>query len=504
MIRDTLIVTSLSLGASILGFLSQLLFARTFGASVGMDVYFTILSIPTIFTGLAPVAFTGVLVPYLINFKHNTDERENFVKVVFIYIIFFSLSFILIGIISGIIITSRHLHKLNMPFDSVIISLIILIWLSSGMSLVNSFFASIHNSKNLFSRVAVGSLFPPLIIVLSVLLLGHDMGVMSVAFGYFLGTVAQMALLFVKIIPRNGLSGIIIKLNSQQILLFKKFIPVIISLIPFTVVGSISYYWASFLPIGSISLIAYSQSFAGILSVASGLGVATVSLPFIASGIINEVEDKSVEYISQYLKYILILSIFGATIIYGIKTEMIELLYEHGSFSESSSSVFSGLLVWYLIGAVFAACLNLIRNYFYSRDENVVLAKISIFIPPLFILISGILSNYYSVNGIGMAYAITNVIFLFILIMYVKNDNAKLLSKELVLFFLNIVLMALIVSFAASKLRILFLTSIPILGILIIQVAVIMSLFIGLSIKVFKVKEIIIVYKLIIKYLKLA
>ena len=46
MLKDTLLVTICLILSSVLGFIAQIVFASSFGASAQMDIYFNILSVP--------------------------------------------------------------------------------------------------------------------------------------------------------------------------------------------------------------------------------------------------------------------------------------------------------------------------------------------------------------------------------------------------------------------------------------------------------------------------
>ena len=60
MIKNTFLVTICLILSSVLGFVAQIVFVSSFGASGEMDIYFTLLSIPAVVTGISPMIFSSV------------------------------------------------------------------------------------------------------------------------------------------------------------------------------------------------------------------------------------------------------------------------------------------------------------------------------------------------------------------------------------------------------------------------------------------------------------
>ena len=83
---------------------------------------------------------------------------------------------------------------------------------------------------------------------------------------------------------------------------------VTLSLLPFTILVPIAYFWASKLEIGSVSYLGYSQSFAGFLSVAVSMGISIVSFPDLADKFANEKGRDSLYKFEKTLRYVLLIA----------------------------------------------------------------------------------------------------------------------------------------------------------------------------------------------------
>ena len=92
MIKNTLLVTICLILSSVLGFVAQIVFVNSFGASGQMDIYFTLLSIPAVVTGISPMIFSSVLIPTFAKFRSNQLELKTFIdsvwKFIFIFAVF--------------------------------------------------------------------------------------------------------------------------------------------------------------------------------------------------------------------------------------------------------------------------------------------------------------------------------------------------------------------------------------------------------------------------------
>ena len=100
MLKNTIVVTLLLILSSVFGFIAQIVFVNKFGASVEMDIYFTLLSIPTVITGIIPIIFSSVLIPTFASMKSSQIELDKFTNSVWKFVFLFSVAITLIGITS--------------------------------------------------------------------------------------------------------------------------------------------------------------------------------------------------------------------------------------------------------------------------------------------------------------------------------------------------------------------------------------------------------------------
>ena len=156
MLKDTILVTICLILSSVLGFVAQIVFASSFGASVEMDIYFSILSIPAVITGIAPIIFSSVLIPTFAKFKSNEYELNMFIHSIWIYIFIFAFLFALFGFIFSIRNIDLFIPNTDPHLRNLAIQVSLMIWLGSGFIFMSGYLSAILNyNKQFFHRLFI-------------------------------------------------------------------------------------------------------------------------------------------------------------------------------------------------------------------------------------------------------------------------------------------------------------------------------------------------------------
>jgi len=437
MFKNIILVTTFALLGSVLGFAAQIVFASSFGASVEMDIYFRILSVPAVVTGISAMIFSSVLIPTFAKFKSNQLELNKFIDSMWIFILVFGFLFILIGVFISVINIDLFIPK-NTPYLRQLgIQVSLMVWIGSGFSIMSGYLSAVLNYSKQFSKVAWTSLLPHLFMITIVLLFYKELGVRSISLGFSIAFILQFIILLIASkISLNFFSFNINEIPFKKKLLEQSFL-VTLSLLPFTVLVPIAFFLASELEIGSISYLGYSQSFAGFLSVAASLGISIVSLPELADKFANEKGKSTLYQFEKSLRYLLLIAMFAAGALISLRMPILTLFYQRGSFDAESVNNLSSVMPWYLLSAVFIAGLNLLRTLFYSRGEFKNIAKLGLIIPIIFFVLAVVLKEKFSFVGIGIANALTFALLFFITVYLAKNKEAEFLTNIFLFFILK-------------------------------------------------------------------
>jgi putative peptidoglycan lipid II flippase len=260
--------------------------------------------------------------------------------------------------------------------------------------------------------------------------------VFSISLSFCIAFILQFIIFFkASKISLNFFSFNIKQIPYKKLLLKQSFL-VILSLLPFTILVPIAFFWASKLEIGSVSYLGYSQSFAGFLSVATSMGVSIVSFPELADKFANKEGESSLYKFEQKLRYVLLIAMFATGAFIALRIPILTLFYQRGSFDAESVNNLASVVPWYLLAAVFVAGLNLLRNLFYSKGEFKYIARLGLIIPIIFFVLAGVLKEIFSFVGIGVAYALSFSFLFFMTVNYAKNKEVLFLTNNFLFFIL--------------------------------------------------------------------
>jgi putative peptidoglycan lipid II flippase len=437
MLKNAFLVTICLILSAVLGFIAQIVFVSTFGASGEMDAYFKILAIPSIITGISPIIFSSVLIPTFAKFKSNRLDLNRFIDSIWIIILGLGVLFTVIGLIVSLTSIDLFISKETTDLKKIAFQVSLMIWLGSGFMFVSSYLMAILNYNKQFFEVAWTSILPAFFMIIFVLLFNVKLGIRSISLGFCFALIFQFIILLKASKISFNLLGFNIKRIPYKKLLLKQSFLVTLSLFPFTIIAPIAFFWASKLEIGSISYLGYSQSFAGFLSVAVSMGIAVVSLPELADKFANEKGESSFLRFEKTLRYVLLIGMFAAGVLIALRIPILSLFYERGSFDANSVYNLSSVLPWYLFAAVFVGGLNLLRNLFYSKGEFKNIAILGLIIPIIFFVLAGLLKEEFSFVGIGIANTLTFAILFFTSVYLAKNKEANFLTMFFLYFFLR-------------------------------------------------------------------
>ena len=435
--KSTLLVTVCLILSAILGFVAQIVYAAFFGASVQMDIYFKILSLPAVVTGISAIIFSSVLIPAFAKFKSNKADLNKFINSIWIFILIFSLLFVLIGTLFSILNIDSFIpeNSPNLRYLGKQISL--MVWIGSGFAIMSGYLSAVLNYNKEFFKVAWTSVLPAFLMILTVLLFHKELGVAGISLGFCISFLLQ----FIILLKASKISTSLLSLNINQIqdkkILLEQSFLVSLSLLPFTILAPISYFLASKLETGSISYLGYSQSFSGFLSVAVSMGISIVSFPKLADKFANDEGDSSLYQFEKSLRYVLLIAMFVAGALIVLRVPILSLFYQRGSFDADSISNLASVLPWYLLAAIFIGGLNLLRTLFYSKGDFKNIAKLGLIIPIIFFVLASNLMEEFSFIGIGIAYALTTAILFFMTIYLARRRELNFLTYNFYFFILK-------------------------------------------------------------------
>jgi putative peptidoglycan lipid II flippase len=403
-------LTSLSLGASAMGFVAQLLLAKVFGISASVDAYFFSLGAPMVAGGLVSSAINFHLTPQLrLSYTVGGMLSPAPVSESAVFRLAWRISILTVAV--GVL--ALPLQWWGLPTGSAILMepqlplLMIGGWLFAGSLVYQSTAAALLTSRDRLMQAAILPLFPPTASAVLLLIAGEKLGIGAVLGGQLAGSIAavvfsHIALLGVRVpVPRV----------SPPATLFREVFRGLpfagIAIACFTFYPLLDSVLAPHAGAGVMSQIAYAQR------IVIGLGTLLAAAPL--ATLANEFSDisrtGSLPGFVRKVRQSVALT-FGMATLLGVvfMTEghtVVALLFGRGKFSTEDIEAVGSAIRWMAPGMVLMLLSSLIyRAGFALTGGARALAPVGLVWVVSYSVLGAALLRY-GVVGLAIAYSIT-------------------------------------------------------------------------------------------------
>ncbi len=325
------------------------------------------------------------------------------------------------GDIPGKLELTIHLNRIIFPF-------IFFISLTSiAMAILNSF--------GKFSLPAATPIFYNITIISIVLIFARSVNNKAVVFaiGVVLGGFSQ----FFSQVPLLLKIGMRFKpdisFKDEDIRKIGKLIfPVIIGASAIQIQILIGSYIAStLLPEGSVSYLYYADRVMELTLGVFSVALATVLLPLLSDLAASRETEKMKETIRFSIKLTAFLTIPAATGLIALSDLIINVLFQRGAFSFSSTKNTAFALCFYAIGLPSFAAVKLLLQVFFSMKDTATPVKIGIVAILIDIAGSLILIKFLSHGGIALALSLAGLANMLLLWIFMEKKIGKIITRNL-------------------------------------------------------------------------
>ncbi|MDX1808184.1 MAG: murein biosynthesis integral membrane protein MurJ [Sulfurospirillaceae bacterium] len=404
----------------IFGFIRDLLTASILGANIYSDIFFIAFKLPNLFRRVfAEGAFAQSFIP---NF---TKSR---LKSLFTYRIF--VKFFLFLLVLSLFVTffSNFFTKIiAIGFDKQNIEL------ASTFVAINfyylpiifcvSFFASLLQYKNHFATTAFSTTLLNIAIISS-LLITKNMPKIDIVYGMsyavLIGGILQIAA-HILALKYKGLLKIFYvgyrfskstKDDKQTDKFFKAFYHAIVGNSTAQVSAFLDTWLASFLASGSISYLYYGNRVFQLPLALFAIALSVGIFPKIAKMLKTGNEATALVLMRNsfwFLTFLLSVSMIAGLI---FSQEIVKVLFLRGSFTAENAYHTSRVLSMYLIGLLPFGLSKIFSLWLYSKNQQNIAAKISIYSLVTNVILSLALISPYGVEGLALASSISGFVLL--------------------------------------------------------------------------------------------
>ena len=407
LLKPTLQVTVFSILETMVGFLSGIIVAAKFGATVERDAYFAAVVLPVYITTVLVFSLTVTFVPIFIEYETKKNKEEAWkVASILINLIFL----VLLGISLLGFIFARQLISVTAPgFKgeelSLTVALLRIIFPSIIFTGLSSLLSSTYHVHHRFLRPAIASAVSPLLMLSSVLVLTRFWGIKSLAFGYLVGSIAGFFIL-VPILFKQGRYRFSFDFHNEGVRqIIKVMSPLVFAGLFYRATTVIERMIASTLPTGSISYLGYGHRIILILGTISTTGISTTIFPQMARSWAENDLVKVRKYFARGVRVIMLATFPIAMVFVVLRVPIIQVVFERGAFDHRTTLAVADVLMILLIGFIFYGLGNVVGRGFYIAQKTRLAATLGIVQVTIYILLAYFLAKTFSYRGLGMAYS---------------------------------------------------------------------------------------------------
>nr|MDK2850793.1 putative peptidoglycan lipid flippase [Candidatus Cloacimonadota bacterium] len=211
--------------------------------------------------------------------------------------------------------------------------------------------------------------------------------------------------------------------------LWKRFVPAMIGIGIREINLIADALMASFLPIGSITALAYGNRLMqlplGIFAISAGTAVLPTFSRLVSKKDFGQL-NASIRFTSLSLVYIMIPV---TTLILVLAPDLVSILFGHGAFDAKAILMSSQALIFYSLGLMFYSMNQVLTPVFYAYGDTKTPVKLAAFIVSLNIILNFVLMIFMQHRGLALSTSITAFINYIALLWLLKKKISQLEYK---------------------------------------------------------------------------
>lgn len=388
------------------GFIREIVMAAYFGTSAANDAWLMASVLPNLLFSTINGAISVTLVPLMTQGDAQLSKRsvQNFVNEVFTAIVILAAFLIVVGelfapTIMHIVAPGFHHHELALTISMTRIMIpTILFWGLSGLVV------GILQEREQFFYPAVSPVAINIVRILTIIVLGHYFGIQGVAMGFLIAVVSQLAIT----LPALSKTGLHLHFRwhfSHPLL--RKMIrmsgPFFLTSSVGTIGVIVDRVLASSLRTGSLAALNYSYV---LVQIPVGLVISSLTTPIYTRLAQHQSQHDQLTYQKLAMRgfRLVVLLIVPITIWFMIlSVPILRLIYQHGAFSNYSTRITSGTLLFWSVGLPGFGLSFYLQKLFFATQDTKSPARFSI-ITILFNIVGDlILVRFMQADGLALA-----------------------------------------------------------------------------------------------------
>ena len=332
--RNSIRIYLVAFFTSFLGLISQVLIARTYGASSVIDAYLASIAIPVFLTSFITSACSYGLIPRLTEYQNNQEEFIHFTKSILFLGVLVAVFYMFMFFLSPI---QAAYYKNFIDIDEQTLLVLFQIgWLIGIAQIFVSINSSILNAKSFYALSTSFASFPYIGIIISLALLNQNQSILNLSYGLLIGTILAVitSSFFLSKELFTKTDNFLINPTKYIIEISNTSIKAVAMASIFTSYMIIDAYWAPRLGDGILATLGYSQRVIGTLGAISIMAIYVITGREAQSELSSKGMSAFRELSKSFIKLSFILSTALAIFLFLFIENIIELLFESKNFKK--------------------------------------------------------------------------------------------------------------------------------------------------------------------------
>lgn len=370
-------IASATLVSRLLGFVRDMVVARTFGAGSVTDAFFVAFRIPNILRRLlAEGALSTAMIPVFTEYASIRDRSE-LVRMLRA-VLGLALLALTVTSVLGVLGAPSIVSVIAPGFTSDPLQTSLTVFLTRVMFpylLLVGLAAMATGVLNTHERFFAGAIGPAVLnlgMIGAVLLLARHLEppILSLAIGVLIGGVGQL------LVQLPGLSacGLLVGPSSELrhpaiARISRLLLPAVFGLAAVQVMVFVNTLLASLLPLGSISYLYYADRVMEFPLGVFGIALASASLPVMSRQAATRDHRALADTLNFAVRLALYVSLPATVGLVMLRTPIVRVLFERGRFGPAETSATADALAWYAVGLAAFAGSRIVAQSFYALGE---------------------------------------------------------------------------------------------------------------------------------------
>jgi putative peptidoglycan lipid II flippase len=370
-------IAGATLVSRLLGFVRDMVVARTFGAGPVTDAFFVAFRIPNILRRLlAEGALSTAMIPVFTEYASLRDRPE----LVRMLRAVLGLALLALTVTSalGVLGASSIVRVIAPGFASDPSQTSLTVFLTRVMFpylLLVGLAAMATGVLNTHERFFAGAIGPAVLnlgMIVAVLLLARHLQppILSLAIGVLVGGVGQLLVQ----LPGLSASGLLVRPSRELrhpaiARITRLLLPAVFGLAAVQVMVFVNTLLASLLPLGSISYLYYADRVMEFPLGVFGIALASASLPVMSRQAAARDHRALADTLNFAVRLALYVSVPATVGLVMLRTPIVRVLFERGRFGPAETSATSDALAWYAVGLAAFAGSRIVAQAFYALGE---------------------------------------------------------------------------------------------------------------------------------------